>query len=215
MKSFMPTYENKEVQTEGGKMLKKKSKIVQSLDKLNINLQENDNSMSSISLPSDSASRKKESKSRSSSSSSSKTITLTKNASQQQLSSRRETEKQPGEETMRKMEHAQKVKDFIKWLVDAERNVLVKAERAAEENDSVDPNQIKIWREEIIIPGRFKDVKLTKEQLAEVQEMQREQAEYFKERALRKIEEGSQYSSDYEEADVSEYLTSDGEGKSP
>jgi hypothetical protein len=45
-----------------------------------------------------------------------------------------------------------------------------------------------------------------------LEDWQREQVEYYQERALRKFEEGSMYSSDWEEAEVSEYVSTDGEG---
>lgn len=60
------------------------------------------------------------------------------------------------------------------------------------------------------IPAMYRNVKLTEDQLAEVEELQREQAEYYKERAERRIEQGSEYSSDFEEVGVSEYVDTDG-----
>ena len=62
------------------------------------------------------------------------------------------------------------------------------------------------------IPAMFIDVKLEDVDLKEVEELQLEQAEYFKARALRIIEEGSQYSSDFEEIEKSDYVSTDGEG---
>ena len=57
----------------------------------------------------------------------------------------------------------------------------------------------------------FLDVKLTEEQLEELEEKMQELAEEFQERARRRIEEGSEYSSDYEEIEKSDYVTTDGE----
>ena len=41
---------------------------------------------------------------------------------------------------MRKMDHEKKVKEFIKWLVDEEKKVLVRAEKAVEEKEVVHQN---------------------------------------------------------------------------
>ena len=77
------------------------------------------------------------------SSSTSKERTVTQNDSLKNLTSVEQSkgektpEYTPGEETLRKMEHEQKVKGFIKWLVDEEKKVLVRAERAVEEKEVV------------------------------------------------------------------------------
>ena len=62
------------------------------------------------------------------------------------------------------------------------------------------------------IPGMFVNIQLTDEQLKAVEERQKEQVEYVKNRALRMIEEGSEYSSDFEEIEKSDYVSTDGEG---
>ena len=62
------------------------------------------------------------------------------------------------------------------------------------------------------IPAMFIEIELDESALEEVQELQVEQAEYFKTRALRIIEDGSQYSSDFEEIEKSDYVSTDGEG---
>jgi len=79
--------------------------------------------------------------------------------------------------------------------------VLERMARASELGESVHPDQLKIWRSEIRVPAMYRDLKLSEKQLEQVQELQREQAEYFRARAVKKMEEGSQYSSDYEEVD--------------
>ena len=62
------------------------------------------------------------------------------------------------------------------------------------------------------IPAMFQGLNLSDEDKDEVAELQREQAEYFRNRALKKLEEGSDYSSDFEEVEKSEYVSTDGEG---
>ena len=94
-----------------------------------------------------------------------------------------------------------------------ERNVLMRIETAIENGEVVHPSQIKIWRSEIRIPVFLQNVKLTEEQKQEVEKNYNDQVDYFKKRAMRMIEEGSQYSSDYEEMEESEYITTDGEGE--
>ena len=79
--------------------------------------------------------------------------------------------------------------------------MLERMARASELGESVHPDQLKIWRSEIRVPAMYRDLKLSEKQLEQVQELQREQAEYFRARAVKKMEEGSQYSSDYEEVD--------------
>ena len=66
-------------------------------------------------------------------------------------------------------------------------------------------------RKELRIPAYLLTVKLNEEQLEELEEKMQELAEEFQERARRRIEEGSEYSSDYEEIEISEYVTTDGE----
>ena len=63
------------------------------------------------------------------------------------------------------------------------------------------------------IPAMFQGLNLSDEDKDEVAELQREQAEYFQRRALKKLEEGSDYSSDFEEVEKSEYVSTDGEGQ--
>ena len=62
------------------------------------------------------------------------------------------------------------------------------------------------------IPGMFINLKLTDQQLQTVEDRQKEQVEYVQKRALRMIEEGSEYSSDFEEIEKSDYVSTDGEG---
>ena len=100
----------------------------------------------------------------------------------------------------------------MQWLIDEERQLLAKFDRAVAEGETVHPNQLKIWRAEMRIPAMFVDLRLTDLQLREIEERQKEQVEYIQNRALRKIEEGSEYSSDYEEVEKSEYYSTDGEG---
>lgn len=100
----------------------------------------------------------------------------------------------------------------MQWLIDEERQFLLKLERSAAIGENIHPNQLKIWRSEMRIPAMFFNIQLTEEQLKTVEQKQKEQAEYIRERALRKIEEGSEYSSDYEEIEKSDYVSTDGEG---
>jgi len=67
-------------------------------------------------------------------------------------------------------------------------------------------NEISSMRKEIRVPAMFRKFKMDETQLKEVKLLQLEQAEEFKEKAMRKIEEGSAYSSDYEEVEISEWV---------
>ena len=62
-----------------------------------------------------------------------------------------------------------------------------------------------------LITAYLLNVTLNEEQLEELEEKMQELAEEFQERARRRIEEGSEYSSDYEEYEISEYVTTDAE----
>ena len=125
----------------------------------------------------------------------------------------RESEQLPGTQTRRNLDYAKRTKQFIDWLVEEEGQVLKRVEKAIENQEVVHPSQIKVWRAEIRIPAMYKDIKLTEPQLEEVESLQQEQADYYRDRALRKIEEGSEYSSDFEQIEQSDYVTSDGEDK--
>ena len=107
----------------------------------------------------------------------------------------------------------QKQHRLMELFMMEERNVLMRIETAIEKGEVVHPSQIKIWRSEIRIPVFLQNVKLTDEQKQEVEKNYNDQVDYFKKRAMRMIEEGSQYSSDYEEMEESEYITTDGEGE--
>ena len=72
---------------------------------------------------------------------------------------------------------------------------------------------IKHMRSEIRVPAMYRQIKLSEEELAEVDKLQQELAEYYKNRTLRKLEEGSMYSSEFEDVEVSEYVSTDGEGE--
>ena len=98
------------------------------------------------------------------------------------------------------------------WLVNEERKILLKVECAVEKNEVIHPNQVKIWRSEMRVPAMYQSIKLETEEIEDVERRQHEQAEYYKNRALKKIEEGSEYSSDFESIDESDYVTTDGEG---
>ena len=101
---------------------------------------------------------------------------------------------------------------FIKWLIDEERNILTKLEKQVEQNEVVDQNQVQMWRDEMRIPAMFKKVSALEEQdLAEVEGKIGEEVKFYQERALKKIEQGSLYSSDFEEVEESDYVTTDGE----
>ena len=87
----------------------------------------------------------------------------------------------------------------------------MRIEEAVERGEEVYPSQIKAWRSEIRIPIMLQKIELTEEQREEIKRRQLELNYYFKARALRKVEEGSQYSSDNEDVEVSEYESTDNE----
>ena len=59
----------------------------------------------------------------------------------------------------------------------------------------------------------FKNIKLSEQDIADIEDRNEKQAQYYKTRAIKIIEQGSDYSSDYEEYEASEYVSSDGEGE--
>ena len=69
------------------------------------------------------------------------------------------------------------------------------------------------WRGQIRLPQNLARVQLTDAQKQLLEQQQSEQVQYFRDRAIRKIEEGSVYSSDYESVDQSAYHTTDDEEK--
>ena len=62
------------------------------------------------------------------------------------------------------------------------------------------------------IPAMYQNIKLDELEMRDLERQREDQVEYHKKRALRKIEEGSEYSSDFESVDESDYVTTDGEG---
>lgn len=67
----------------------------------------------------------------------------------------------------------------MQWLVDEERQLLLRIEKAIDSGENVHKNQLKIWRSEMRIPGMFVNIQLTDEQLKAVEERQKEQVEYI------------------------------------
>jgi len=82
--------------------------------------------------------------------------------------SRRSSERAPGEETLRLLDLKNKQEAFIKWLVEEERVVLERMARASQLGESVHPDQLKIWRSEIRVPAMYRDLKLNEKQLEQV-----------------------------------------------
>ncbi len=151
MQSFMPSYESKEVQTDDSllpNLLNKKLKGTQSVEQLGMrgSASKSKETLSSIEISKSSSKQhiSKRSKQKEdgevalSSSSSSNTIPVV--GIDSALKSKRESEQKPGDETLRKMNHEKKVKDFIKWLVNEEKKVLIRAEQAVEEKEVVHQN---------------------------------------------------------------------------
>ena len=68
-------------------------------------------------------------------------------------------------------------------------------------------------REEMRIPAMFRNVApLDQKDLANVEVLIETEVDLIKERALKKIEQGSEYSSEFEEVEESDYISTDGEG---
>ena len=102
---------------------------------------------------------------------------------------------------------------YMNWLVEQEYEVLLKGERLVESGQELTPDKLKFWRSQIRVPGYFVDVKLSKRQLDEVARRNKEQNEYMTTRVMRRLEYGSDYSSEYERVVESEYVTTDGENQ--
>ena len=75
----------------------------------------------------------------------------------------------------------------------------------------ISPDKIKKLRGEIVIPAQFRKLVLSDEQMRELSDLQQQQADEFKERAEKKIELGSQYSSEYTEEVYSDFVSTDHE----
>ena len=75
-------------------------------------------------------------------------------------------------------ESTKKATQYMQWLVDEERKLLLRIEKAIDSGENVHKNQLKIWRSEMRIPGMFVNIQLTDEQLRAVEERQKEQVEY-------------------------------------
>ena len=87
----------------------------------------------------------------------------------------------------------------MNWLVEQEYEVLLKGERLVENGEELTADKLKFWRSQIRVRGYFVDVKLSQRQLDEVARRNKEQNEYSTQRVMRKLEYGSDYSSEYEE----------------
>lgn len=68
-------------------------------------------------------------------------------------------------------------------------------------------------RSQIRVPAMYRKFKLDDEQMFEVERQQQEQALQFKDKVYKIIELGSDYSSDYEEVEVSELISNYSAGR--
>ena len=98
---------------------------------------------------------------------------------------------------------------FTEWLLAEEREFLVRMSQMIDQDNNVDKKQLLEMRKQMRVPAMFRKFKLDDEQMKEVELRQSQQAEEFKEKVLRKIEEGSNYSSDFEEQEFSEWVSGD------
>ena len=110
---------------------------------------------------------------------------------------------------MKSFSQKERGKQFTDWLLAEEYKFLTKVNELIGAGNKLSSNEISAMRRDIRVPAMFRKFKLDEAQLKEVKKLQLEQAEEFKEKAMRKIEEGSAYSSDYEEVEISEWVTTD------
>ena len=55
-------------------------------------------------------------------------------------------------------ESTKKATQYMQWLVDEERKLLLKIEREIDSGATVHKNQLKIWRSEMRIPGMYVNI---------------------------------------------------------
>ena len=60
------------------------------------------------------------------------------------------------------------------WLLEEERNILLRMEKAVERGETLHPNQIKVWRSEMRVPAMFLNIKLTEKEIDEIGALQKE-----------------------------------------
>lgn len=101
----------------------------------------------------------------------------------------------------------------MKWLVAEEKVILERVEEMIEQGENVNTQEMKKLRSQVRVPAMYRDIQLSKDQMDEIEADQNEQVDYYCQRAIRKLEEGSAYSSDFEDKQISEYYSTDGEGQ--
>ena len=47
---------------------------------------------------------------------------------------------------------------YKKWLVNEERNILIKIDKVVDQNEVINQNQVQMWRDELKIPAMFRKV---------------------------------------------------------
>ena len=126
-----------------------------------------------------------------------------------------EKDEEDPKETERFLKMTQKERglQFTEWLIEQERKFLEECAKLVKSGGRWDMQLVKSMRQQIRVPAMYRKFALDDEQMQEVERRQQEQAEEFRERVLRMIEMGSDYSSDYEEVEVSELISNASVGR--